>query len=290
MTRPLLSPGNYVLVFHTEEYSGNFECPLIAHVTSRVGECEVGSDEARLARRELLVEHRLWLEEHVLQLPDDHGCHRPAFLWPTPGWFNDGWGNSHRLGADEALVLERRNLSIQSNAESARQAYKDKEHGEREAQRLLERQKEPLRRHPVYQSVAVAFDKKPDGVLEEILRERAREFCADEGIPLTGHDLLRAGPQIFVPASSVKSVVAREQEVHLVTQISGEAFETFGPIELNGKGGEFGIYVRGAPDGKTVYGVIPAGLLGAVQSLAEVNESFRLGLFELVSEIFGGAK
>lgn len=290
MPRPLISPGSYVLVFHTEQYSGNFERPLVAYVTGRVGECEVGSDEARIARRDLPVEHRLWLEEHVRLLPDDHGCHRPVFLWPTPGWFNDGWGHNYRVGEDKTFVLERRNLSIQSNAESARQAYKDKEHGEREAQRLLERQKEPLRRHPAYQSVAVAFDERPGDVLEALLRERAQEFCSDEGVTLTGHELLRSGPQIFVAASSVKPALEREQEVHLVTQISGKAFETFGPIELNGKRGELGIYVRGEPDGKTVYGIIPAGLLGAVRKLAGVNESFKLGLFELVSEIFGGAK
>lgn len=31
--------------------------------------------------------------ELVESVPDDHGCRRPASIYPTPGYWNDGLGN-----------------------------------------------------------------------------------------------------------------------------------------------------------------------------------------------------
>lgn len=283
-----LPPSSYVLVFDTEQYSGNFERQLVAYVTGCSGECGVGAEEASMALADLPSEVVEWLDNHVLHLPDDHGCCRPASIWPTPGWFNDGRGNHHRDGEDEAVVLEQRRASIEASAEQARSLYLHLgEVADQKFSEELAKADAPLRRYPAYQSVSIVLDERPDGVLEALLRGRAQVFCSREGITLTGHRLLRVGPQLFVAASSTPPVLPQEQQLHYETNLvpGGKAFETFGPIELADSQGS-GLFVRGTSNSRTVVGIDPPGLLNAVLRMASVNEAFRLGLFELVTKIF----
>ncbi len=284
----LVPPGSFVLVFDTDLCSFDLERELVAYATGRYGDCGFGSDESAEARKALPPQISAWLDEHVLSVPDEHGCARPAMDWSTPGWFNDGHGNHHRFDADEALVLERRNATILRNAEGIEGAYEDREIGEdRKAEFLAANGfDQPLTRYPARQSAAVAFDERPDGPLEALLRERAQAFCARENVGLTGHRLLRAGPQIYYDLSSgVAPLVPMDQEVHLETQISGKAFREFGPVELMHDGDV--VAVRPTNDSRTVTGLLPYGLLYAAKQLALKSERFKLGLFALVEELLG---
>lgn len=86
----------YIFIVDTDQYSGNFERPMCAYMTGRTGECGVGSDEAEIFAKEMDVSVEVYEEEHpfhfVTSVADDHGCYRPASIWPTPGWINDGMG------------------------------------------------------------------------------------------------------------------------------------------------------------------------------------------------------
>lgn len=82
------APAAIVLV-HTGEYSGNFEREMVAWMTAQFGECTVGTDLATRARNELhetepLREFLAFCNTHVVKLPDDYDCRRPASIWPTP--------------------------------------------------------------------------------------------------------------------------------------------------------------------------------------------------------------
>ena len=78
---------NYEFVIDTDEYAGNFEREMCAYVTGRVGDCQVGEDIAEKVRDE--IEQSDFFDEIdrvVVTLPDDHGCHRPVSIGPTPGY------------------------------------------------------------------------------------------------------------------------------------------------------------------------------------------------------------
>lgn len=85
-----------VVAIDTTDYSGNFEREMCAFVTGQVGECDVGSELAEDVEDELLEQEKSfvyeWIEEHIVQESDDHGCHRPCSIWPTPGRANNGRG------------------------------------------------------------------------------------------------------------------------------------------------------------------------------------------------------
>jgi len=96
------TPDTFVVIVDTEQYAGNFERDMVAFITGQVGECEVGEEHAATARYELSAKTLQWFDDNVLQLPDEHGCRRPANLSPTPGWYNDGNGNHKRLKSSKA--------------------------------------------------------------------------------------------------------------------------------------------------------------------------------------------
>lgn len=86
----------FVFVVDTEEYAGNFERELCACMTAQIGDCEVGANQIPDARHAIPFAILEWLDEHTLQVADEHGCARPVTIWPTPGWYNDGHGNIAR--------------------------------------------------------------------------------------------------------------------------------------------------------------------------------------------------
>lgn len=104
-----------IFIVDTGQYSGNFEREMVAYMTGATGECEVGSDLAELANAEWRKAQRLLEDERDAsgtdgpQEEDDEeedgifglpiplqfrgdGCARPATIWPTEGWVNDGNG------------------------------------------------------------------------------------------------------------------------------------------------------------------------------------------------------
>lgn len=90
MTKP--EETCWLFIVDTDEYAGNCERPMVAWMTGAVGDCEVGHVEAERARADGVN-----LDESLIWLTDDHGCARPATIWPTPGWSNDGHG-VHKKG------------------------------------------------------------------------------------------------------------------------------------------------------------------------------------------------
>lgn len=70
----------YHFIIETSDYAGNFERQLCAYLTGRVGECTVGEELARVAKRELPTEACNWFEDHAFMEPDDHGVFRPVAI------------------------------------------------------------------------------------------------------------------------------------------------------------------------------------------------------------------
>ncbi|MFA6462281.1 MAG: hypothetical protein WCV90_08520 [Candidatus Woesearchaeota archaeon] len=92
-------PEYYLLIIDTNTYAGNFERQMCAYVTGQIGECEVGEEQAELARKEI-PEVVAQLENLIEQVSDEHGCHRPVSIFPNPRYGNDGHGN-HALLSNE---------------------------------------------------------------------------------------------------------------------------------------------------------------------------------------------
>ena len=150
-------------VIDTTDYAGNFSREVVAHMTGQYGQCEVGKDIAENARRELVSSPNgdgvlIWCGFYIVKRTDAHGCHRPAAIVPTPGWFNDGLGNHWQEGADPALVA-------QKYAETAR--------------RMVSFTPPQGPGHwPAYLSVVAWFDKEPPVWIRDILLTRAKTFLA----------------------------------------------------------------------------------------------------------------
>ena len=132
-------PDSYVVIVDTEQYAGNFERDMVAFITGQVGECEVGQEQATTARTELAASTLAWFDNNTMQLPDDHGCHRPANLAPTPGWYNDGNGNHKKMKGDST--------------------------------------KKP--KHNAYLSVEMQFYRPLSFEIQQVIADRAVRFCAD---------------------------------------------------------------------------------------------------------------
>lgn len=92
-----LSPPPYGFCIDTDTYAGNFERELCAYITGQIGECKVGQADAELAEKELNEEELKLFDEIITTHPDDHGCHRPVSIFPTPGFFNDGYGRNGQV-------------------------------------------------------------------------------------------------------------------------------------------------------------------------------------------------
>ena len=99
----------HLLIVDTENYSGNFERELVAYATGCYGDCSVGETEAEDAREEMA--HYAWWEQHmVMQEDEEYGAEmmRPASIYPTPGWVNNGRGWCAPADSPEAQDFEHR--------------------------------------------------------------------------------------------------------------------------------------------------------------------------------------
>ena len=63
----------------TDKYAGNFERRMCAFLTGVVDECGVGDIAAGLYSHKHPGENP-WAEK-LLQVADEHGCHRPVGIW-----------------------------------------------------------------------------------------------------------------------------------------------------------------------------------------------------------------
>jgi hypothetical protein len=92
----------YVLCLDTDKYAGNFERETCAYCTGQTGECGKGEKEAKefyfdMEGHEEMEQVVSEVGEIILQVPDEHGTLRPCYIWPTPGWFNNGMGTHTRI-------------------------------------------------------------------------------------------------------------------------------------------------------------------------------------------------
>ena len=83
---------SYLFIIDTDTYTGNFEREICAYITGKIGECEVGKEQAELARQEI-PDIVAKLEDLVESVSDEHGGHRPVLIFPNDRYGNDGNGN-----------------------------------------------------------------------------------------------------------------------------------------------------------------------------------------------------
>jgi hypothetical protein len=192
------TPTSKIIVIDTANYAGNFERELCAYVTGQYGECGVGDDLAQQVASE--IRHIGWWNDHIAHEADDRGCHRPASIWTTPGWFNNGSGGHYR--DDPANYEAARAAAVQSMKDWHAQhevAIRDRlarndfepeskpgawtkeaclstiERNAASVQRVAESQ----HRYPAYLSVAIFVDEFPAQEVLDELKERAAHYCAN---------------------------------------------------------------------------------------------------------------
>lgn len=192
-------PNHYLFVIDTNRYAGNFEREMCAYITGQIGECEVGEEQAKLAKQEI-PEVVAKLEELIESVPDEHGCHRPCSIFPTPGWFNHGMGGHFQEGQEtEALVHYKKEVKKYYESQIKRTKLIkagtngwSKEAKIREIQECQDEIDEAnsmniVSKHPAYMSVAIYFNSKPSSRLLDIMKKRARNI-AKRGIGLEGYE------------------------------------------------------------------------------------------------------
>jgi hypothetical protein len=159
----------YILIIDTVDYAGNFERELCAHLTGQTGDCGVGEQYAEKFRTECPKEYEA-LESLIERQPDDHGNFRPASIYPTPGFWNDGYGTAwpdEAWGTKEAIEKYRETLR------------------ERKAKNEAFEEVDPDTampgRHPSYQSVAIFFGETVPENLLQFMAARVPTFKSKWG-------------------------------------------------------------------------------------------------------------
>lgn len=66
----------YAFVIDTNEYAGNFEREMCAHITGQIGECGVGEEYKQIGGRDF--------DGKIMEIPDDNGCYRPVSCCMNP--------------------------------------------------------------------------------------------------------------------------------------------------------------------------------------------------------------
>jgi hypothetical protein len=187
-------PKSKILVIDTEQYAGNFEREMCAYLTGQVGDCGVGSDVAD--KHSSGIKHLDWWKENIAEEMDDDGvCSRPASIWSTEGWFNNGYGGFFKdepksetiaIEAAKKSEVEYNALQVKSIKERIeRKNFETTPNGwtEEACLRTLasyEKRLEDagqLKKHSAYLSVAIFVKEFPPEEVWEEFKERAAVFC-----------------------------------------------------------------------------------------------------------------
>ena len=170
-----LQPPPFAFCIDTNAYAGNFVREMCAYITGVIGECGVGEDLAGFAHKELSEEAMAFFDDAVLAVADEHGCHRPASIFPTPGFFNDGHGACY---PDEDL--EKRHDEIVARAKERitkdAERYKDGPNHWIYVERAADAEKFTLNKFPAYQSVCIFFGEEPPDEIIILMEERAQKY------------------------------------------------------------------------------------------------------------------
>lgn len=178
----------YGFVIDTNEYAGNFERRMCAHITGRIGECEVGG--------EFVVDSVMDLFSNVIDV-EDEGCSRPCSIYPTSGRYNNGMGFNYSIGEEEQAISEliRNTENYYNPLIELKESYKPRllngevisnwtiEACDREIKNhkeIIEKArnttKETLGKHSSYESVIIYFNSKPTEEQISLMKERAYTF------------------------------------------------------------------------------------------------------------------
>lgn len=169
-------------VIDTDRYSGNFERQMCAYITGQIGECGVGDEIAKHANKELEAlggkDLASDFESLIISEPDEHGCWRPAKIYPTEGWHNNGMGFHYRDGEEEEAIEEfRKSCKEYGDKQHYRtDATAQREHKDRWYDKADNAETE-CGRFPAYQSVAICLFEKPSGEMITLMKNRAEEFA-----------------------------------------------------------------------------------------------------------------
>lgn len=156
--------NQFIFVVDTKQYAGNFEREMTAYCTGVIGECGKGKEHADLFKKEC-PEMTDLMNEIVAQVPDEHGCYRPASIYATPGFWNDGMGNEYpdsEHGKQHTVDTYRTKIR---EYQQERGGLKDKD-----AETAMPG------KFPSYQSVAMFFNERPSIETLGFLMTRAKKF------------------------------------------------------------------------------------------------------------------
>lgn len=193
-----------VFIIDTDSYSGNFERGMTAFMTGVIGECGVGEEEADKYKKTNLPD----LEDELIQVPDEYGCHRPVAMYPTKGVYNNGMGfhfEDTPKGNKEALKrLIKDTIDYHTpHLKQVQKIIKNKDFNKsRTEANCLKMEKDCLKqikdikattkvfKCPAYQSVGIFFYKKPSPELIKQLKNRAESYAKREGIKIRGFRII----------------------------------------------------------------------------------------------------
>jgi hypothetical protein len=244
MITAVYNPTSFVLAIDTDAYSGNFERELCAYVTGQIGDCGVGEEMAAMAQNDVtqgvfpktVYE---WVEEHLVSEPDEYHCCRPASIWITPGWYNNGMGGHFKDSPenDEEALQKRyesikeynqgqldmvnnriKNKDFESSSVSGRGGW-TKDACIRTKKRLEEeieeaRQMTKVQKWPAYLSVAIFFDEAPPKEVVDVIINRAKIYATDKSLwpsyKANAEAINISGVRVLEPSVSVKKKIKTE--------------------------------------------------------------------------------
>ena len=175
-------PDDYfIFVVDTEQYAGNFEREMTAYCTGVIGECGNGDEHAKQFK-EACPEMMSLMDEIVASVPDEHGCYRPASIYATPGWWNDGHGNEYpdsEWGAQHTI-------------DKCRESIREYQI-ERGGLKYVDAETATPNKCSSYQSVAMFFNERPSIKTLGFLMDRAKKFTElyEKNITITGFRLIK---------------------------------------------------------------------------------------------------
>ena len=188
--------SRWIFIIDTDQYAGNFEREMCAYITGHIGECEVGGEQAVCFKKETGLNPDTFFN-NVLQVADEHGCHRPVEIQPNPNWFNDGHGSEWKVtDNDVEKQLKKYVKSVTDywtpfiklkesyipklqagekisnwTVEAARREIAEHKKEIEKAERL-----KTVKRYPAHNSVGIWFKSEPNKEQIELMKDRAKKF------------------------------------------------------------------------------------------------------------------
>lgn len=168
----------WTFIIDTEQYAGNFERQMAAWITGMIGGCGVGEEMARQANRQLPGTTQKWFAKHLSKNrgDSDDGYEPFVSIVPTPGWFNDGFGNHWRKDANTKEVQALFWKAARSEMQRELASTKGKKWQDRIRTKYARWRKRGPDKWPACLSVGIFFDAKPSQVILDIMGDRAASF------------------------------------------------------------------------------------------------------------------